>query len=219
MKNYFNTAENFAMNSYSNYGGDWNNIVEQPYNYADGGASQGAAKSSLPFTFNIANSTTDDVTGVVLLGANKNTYGASNFGNVAAITITMSTGTVTYTQFLENTKAGSFKVGMMYLQSSNTSQPFENITINYQDVNGVSSSIPVSPMVDPMQNQAGVTIIREQFIVDGNTEITTTILASATLKLKMFPAEQIDLARDLAGRGVIKGYSAPNVSQMSLPRG
>lgn len=216
MKNYFKTAENFAMSNYSNYGGDWSNIVEQPYNYADGGAS--ASKPSLPFTFNIANSTTDDVSSVVILGANKNTFGATNFGNAAAITITMDTGSITYTQFLETIKAQPFKVGMIYLQSANTSQPFKSLTITYQDVNGVQTTVPVVPLVDPMQNQAGVTVVNQEFVVDGNTEISTTILASATLTMRLFPAEQADVARDLAGRGVIKGYSRPNISQMHLPR-
>lgn len=221
MRNYFDEASMNAYENYSNYGGDeWNNMVDS-YDYAGGNeyANGGAAnaKSSLPFIINVANSTTDDVSSVVILGSNANLFGATNFGNAAAITITMDNGDVTYTEFLESIKSEPFKVGLMYLQSSNTSQPFKQLDINYREPNGRSVTLPVSPALDPMQNQAGVTIVRHQYPVNAFTKITTTILASATLTLRLYPSEQIDVSRGLVGRDVAKGYTRPNLSQFQMP--
>tara|TARA_R110000822_G_scaffold55834_7_gene141512 strand:- start:1309 stop:1998 length:690 start_codon:yes stop_codon:yes gene_type:complete len=222
MQNYFSDAQNFANENYSNYDG-WDNMSEDPYNYMDDNydyASQGIgaeAKASLPFILNIANSTTDDVSDVVFLGSNSNLFGAANEGNLAAITITMDNGNVTYIEFLESIKSEPFKVGLMYLQSANTSQPFKQLVINYREPNGREVTLPVSPALDPMQQQGGVTIVRHKFPVNAFTKITTTILASATLTVRLYPMEQLDMSRGLSGRSVGKNYSRPNLSQFQFP--
>lgn len=215
MENYFQKAENSAFEKFSNYSGDeWNNFNDE-YNYADGGSEDAAA--SLPFIINVANSTTTDVTGVKILGANSNLYNATNFGNDAAITITMDNDDVTYTEFLESIKSEPFKVGLMYLQSANTSQPYKQFTIAYREPNGRKVTLPVTPALDPMQQQSSVVIVRHQFPVNAFTQITTTILASATLTMRLYPSQQLDIARSLAGQSVAKGYSRPNLSQFQLP--
>jgi hypothetical protein len=220
MRNYFADANNFANESYSNMDG-WDNAdsydyMADDYDYATAGAGADA-KASLPFIINIANSTTDDVSDVVFLGANANLFGATNFGNPAAITITMDNGTVSYTEFLESVKSEPFKVGLMYLQSANTSQPFKQLTINYKEPNGRETTLPVSPALDPMQQQGGVTIVRHKFPVNAFTKLTTTILASATLTVRLYPSEQLDIARGLSGRSVGKAYARPNLSQFQYP--
>lgn len=222
MKKYFSDAINFANENYSNYDG-WDNMSEDTYDYAADQynyASEGVgheAKASLPFILNIANSTTDDVSSVVFLGANSNLFGATNFGNAASITITMDNGNVTYTEFLESIKSEPFKVGLMYLQSSNTSQPFKQLVINYREPNGRETTLPVSPALDPMQQQGGVTIVKHKFPVNAFTKITTTILASATLTVRLYPSEQLDISRGLSGRSVGKNFSRPNLSQFQFP--
>lgn len=217
--NYFSQANNFANEDYSNYDG-WDNA--DSYDYADdyNYASQGVgteAKASLPFIINLANSTTDDVADVVFLGSNSNLFGATNFGNAAAITTTMDNGNVTYTEFLESVKSEPFKVGLMYLQSANTSQPFKQLVITYREPNGREVTLPVSPALDPMQQQGGVTIVRHQFPVNAFTKITTTILASATLTVRLYPEEQLDISRGLSGRSVGKNFTRPNLSQFQFP--
>lgn len=213
---YFASAERHAFNSYSNYDG-WNGFTDN-YNYMDnagvGMPSNANPSDSLPYTFQIANSTTNDVSSVVLLGANANTVGATNNGNAAAITITMQTGTLTYAQFLENVKSQPFKVGLMYLQSSNANQPFQSLTFTQGAANGTSYTVPYSPTLDPNQNQSGVTIVRHKFTVDAWTSITTTILASATLTVKMYPMQEVNIARGIEARPVEKTYGAPNMYQL-----
>jgi hypothetical protein len=218
MRNYFETAENHAHENFSNYAGQggWGNFND-PYNYASGGANQ--AKASLPFIINVANSTASDVANVVILGSNANLYNATNFGNAAAITITMDNGDITYTEFLESIKSEPFKVGMMYLQSSNTDQPFKQLTVEYREPNGRKVTLPVTPALDPMQQQAGVTVVEYEFPVNAFTEIQTTILASATLVMRLYPKTQIDISRSLSGQSVDKGFTRPNLSQFQAPTG
>ena len=212
--NYFETAENFANESYSNYDG-WSNFTDA-YNYADGGAGQ-EALASLPFVINISNSTTADVSSVVFLNANlAGNASAPAFGNAAAITITMD-GTITYAEFLQDIKSSPFKVGQMYLQSANTNQPFKTLTIVNREANGRKVELPINPRLDPMQNQAGVSIVRTEFSVDAFTSISTTILGSATLIVSLYPKQQINVARSLSGQTVAKDYSRPNLSQLQMP--
>ena len=218
MENYFSDAMNHANENYSNYDG-WDNADgdnDNDYNYATQGVGD-EAKASLPFVINIANSTTNDVSSVVFLGANSNLFGATNFGNVAAITITMDNATVTYTEFLESIKSEPFKVGLMYLQSANTSQPFKQLTITTRDSSGVLTTTPITPTLDPMQNQAGVTIIHNTFPVNAYTKISTTILASATLTVRLYPSQKLDVSRGLTGKSVSKPFSKPGLSQLILP--
>lgn len=212
--NYFDQAENFANENFSNYDGFSN--FNDAYNYADGG-SEGTALSSLPYVINIANSTTADVSSVVFLNANlAGNSTAPAFGNAAAITITMD-GTITYAEFLQSVKSSPFKVGQMYLQSANANQPFKTLTIINREATGRKVELPINPRLDPMQNQAGVSIVRTSFTVDAFTSISTTILGSATLIVSLYPQEVIDVARSLSGQTVAKSYSKPNLSQLQMP--
>ena len=227
-RNYFLNANTAANETYSNYGGNgWNNMADSydyfdDYNYAEGdaGVTEANAKASLPFNINIQNTTSTDVQNVIILNANATTAaGVTNFGNVADIIITMDNGAITYGQFLESIKSEPFKVGLIYLQSSNANQPYKSLTIGYTEANGRTVTLPVTPRVDPMQNQSGVTIVRYQFPINSWTSITTTILGSATLSLAIYPSTQLDTARALSGRSVAKDYTKPNLSQFQAPNG
>ena len=134
MKSYFDEAEFYANENYSNASG-WSSFDQydyfDEYNYAGGGAQHSNTNpaASLPYIVNIQNTTTADVTGVSILGANVN-INATNFGNAAAIVITMDNGSVTYVQFLQSIISEPFRVGLMYLQSANAQQPFKQLTIS-----------------------------------------------------------------------------------------
>ena len=220
MRKYFQMAQATAMNEHSNYAGNgWGNFVD-PYNYANGGG-QGSAKASLPFSIQVVNSTASNVANVVILGSNSNLFNATNFGNPAAITITMDNGTVDYTQFLESIKSQPFMVGEMYIETiaGSNSQPFQTLSLAYTEPNGRTTSIPVSPRRDPMQNQNGVTIVKHSFPVNAFMEISTTILAETTVLYSLYPMSQLDLARTLSGQSIDKPFSKPNLSQFQLPQG
>ena len=213
MKSYFDEAEFYANENYSNAGGEWSNFDSYDYfdnyNYASGGGHSNAnPAASLPFILNIANSTTADVAGVSILGANVN-INAANQGNVAAITITMDNGTVTYIQFLQSIISEPFRVGLMYLQSADALQPFKQLQIEYTEPNGRVVNTPLTPALDPMQQQSGVTVIRHMFPVNANTSISTTILGSATLTLRLYPSEVLDISRSLTGMSANKNFASP----------
>ncbi len=221
---YFNDAYNSANNFSNANGAGWGNgnrwasFTDSNYNYMDnagvGMPSNANPATSLPFTFVISNSTTNDVSSVVLLGSNTNSVGATNFGNVAAITITMQTGAITYQSFLESVKSNPFKVGLMHLSSTNTVQPYQAWTFTQAYPNGRSQSLPLQPLEDPNQNQAGVTIVKYPFSVNAYTSLTTTILASATLYVRMFPMQELNVARGLDGLPVDKDYRSPDLYQL-----
>lgn len=216
---YFEQASAFANENFSNYDGWGNNFVDE-YNYADGsqGASAQTALSSLPYIINILNTSTTDQTNVTILNANTaGNASAPAFGNNVAIQITMDNGGITYAEFLQDIKSRPFKIGMMYLQSSNTSQIFKQLTITSRESNGLLNQLPVTPNLDPYQQQNTVTIINYMFSVNAYTSITTTILASALLTIKMFPAEVVDLSRSLDDRTVSKAYAKPGLSQFQAP--
>jgi hypothetical protein len=213
MKSYFDEAEFYANENYSNASG-WSSFDQydyfDEYNYAGGGsqASNTNPAASLPYILNIQNTATADQANVTVLGANVNING-TNFGNPANIVITMDNGSVTYVQFLQSVISEPFRVGLMYLQSANAQQPFKQLTISYTEPNGRTVNTPITPALDPMQQQSGVTVVRHMFPVNANTEILTTILGSATLTLRLYPSEVLDISRSLVGRQVNKDFSNP----------
>lgn len=214
--NYFSEAEKFANEKFSNYDGDsWENF-DDGYDFADGG--QMPVAEALPFVINIQNTTTTDVSNVVFLNANlAGNATAPAFGNNAAIVITMD-GTISYAEFLQNIKSAPFKVGQIYLESANAAQPWKTLTITNKQANGVTQNIPITPRKDPMQNQSDVSIVKTEFTVNAFTSIATTILASATLTVSLYPKEELAVARALDGKNVAKTYSRPNLSQMQRLR-
>lgn len=209
--NYFEKAESFANENFSNYDG-WSNFTDD-YNYADGQGS-GTALASLPFVINISNSTTDAVENVIFLNANlAGSASAPAFGNNVAITITMDSTVISYAEFLQSIKSEPFKVGQVYLESSNTSQPYKALTVINKDATGRELSTPINPRRDPNQFQAGVVVVKTSFTVDAFTSISTTILASSDLTISLYPMEQLNIARTLDGRTASKMYARPDLSQ------
>ena len=215
MKSYFDEAEFYANENYSNASGEWSNFDTydyfDEYNYAGGGGHSNAnPASSLPYILNIQNTATTDQANVSILGANVNINApGGNFGNPANIVITMDNGAVTYVQFLQSIISEPFRVGLMYLQSANALQPFRQLSIEYIEPNGRTVNTPLTPALDPMQQQSGVTVVRHMFPVNANTAISTTILASATLTLRLYPSEVLDISRSLVGRRVDKIFANP----------
>ena len=216
---YFNDAENSA-NNFSNATGQygWDAAQGDSWNYMDNGGVGASAPSnsnpsdSLPYVLIIANSTASAVTGVVILGANANTVGATNNGNVAAITITMDSGDTTYAQFLESIKSTPFKVGSMHIEGSSSAQTFKALTFTEKASNGRKQTYVITPRLNALANQNTVTMLYHKFTVDAWTSISTTIVASGTLTLSLYPMNELNVARGLEGRDVEKNYAAPNLS-------
>jgi hypothetical protein len=208
---YFQNANKTAQGFYSNFGGNYSNVVPS-YSSADGAMGAGQAVAE-PFNFIIENSSSIAQT-VTLLGASVNNAG-NNFGNDAAITITMDNGAITYTRFLGSLSSQPFSFNQLYIESQNSTQVTKTITATWFDLSGTELRVPFFPKKDPMQQQNGILIFRAQrdVPVDVNVSLSFTLVASATVNLSIYPKFIVDTARPLAGRPVEMGYSLPNLSQ------
>tara|TARA_R110000824_G_scaffold178585_2_gene358376 strand:- start:301 stop:993 length:693 start_codon:yes stop_codon:yes gene_type:complete len=205
MSKYFSDAREMANESFNSMDGS-------EFLNANGGSSAGlGGATSQPYILNIANSTSSAVTNVVVGGAYTN-LNATNFGNVAAITITMGIANLTYTEFLYQSMNKPFVVGLMYLSSANASQVLETLTIKQKDINGNESSKVIVPTLDPYQQQGDKIAISFNWKFDGFTSVTiASLLASATLKAYLYPAENVSTGRALTGGSVVKGFASPDI--------
>tara|TARA_R110000803_G_scaffold133104_1_gene200323 strand:+ start:3246 stop:3938 length:693 start_codon:yes stop_codon:yes gene_type:complete len=205
MSKYFSDARETANESFNSMDGS-------EFLNANGGSSAGlGGATSQPYILNIANSTSSAVANVVVGGAYTN-LNATNFGNVAAITITMGIANLTYTEFLYQSMNKPFVVGLMYLSSANASQVLETLTIKQKDINGNESSKVIVPTLDPYQQQGDKIAISFNWKFDGFTSVTiASLLASATLKAYLYPAENVSTGRALTGGSVVKGFASPDI--------
>lgn len=226
MRNYFENEQARINDSYFNadgfadenfYGDSY--VGENASFYGDSFPADGASiapaavSTSQPYIFSIANSASVAVSGVVILGANQNTTSTStNFGNPAAITITMLNANVSYAQFLQALKSTSFQVGMIYMQSSNTTQPFTTLTVSQTELNGNTSQLVYQPALNPDQQQNTVSTMKVRLNVNAFTQLSIQIEANATLQLRLYPQELIDVSRAMIGQSASRQFKNPNIT-------
>tara|TARA_R100001244_G_C5168581_1_gene131546 strand:+ start:2565 stop:3257 length:693 start_codon:yes stop_codon:yes gene_type:complete len=205
MSKYFADARETANENFNSMNGS-------EYLNANGGSSAGlGGATAQPYILSIANSTTDAVSSVLVGGAYTNLQ-ATNFGNVAAITISMGIASLTYGEFLYQSMNKPFVVGLTYLSSANASQVLETFTIKQKDINGNESSKVIVPTLDPYQQQGDKVAISFNWKFDGFTSVTiASILASATLTMYLYPAENVSTGRALTGGSVVKGFASPDI--------
>lgn len=191
---------------------NFNSMNGSDYLNANGGSSAGlGGATSQPYILSIANSTAAAVNNVLVGGAYTNLQ-ATNFGNVAAITISMGISSLTYGEFLYQSMNKPFVVGATYLSSANASQVLETLTIAQKDINGNESSKVIVPTIDPYQQQTDKVVIAFNWKFDGFTQVTiASILANATLKMYLYPAENVSTGRALTGGSVVRGFSNPDI--------
>ncbi len=205
MSKYFADAREAANENFNSMNGS-------EFLNANGGSSAGlGGATAQPYILNVANSTASAVANVVIGGAYTNLQ-ATNFGNPAAITISMGIANLTYGEFLYQSMNKPFVVGLTYLSSANASQVLETLTIKQKDINGNESSKVIVPTLDPYQQQGDKVAISFNWKFDGFTSVTiASILASATLKAYLYPAETVSTGRALTGGSVVKGFSSPDI--------
>jgi len=205
MSKYFSDARAAANENFNSMNGS-------DYMNANGGSSAGlGGATSQPYILNIANGAAPVLANVVVGGAYTNLQ-ATNFGNVAAVAITMGIASLTYGEFLYQTMNKPFVVGATYLSSSTTSQVLETLTIAQKDINGNESSKVIVPTIDPYQQQTDKVVIAFNWKFDGFTSVTISqLLANATLKMYLYPAENVSTGRALTGGSVVRGFSNPDI--------
>lgn len=188
---------------------DMSYFDDDQMSYADGGAK--SAPLSDPYVIQYANTTTNDVT-CYIFGYNDYALSA-NFGNPSAAVITNLQGG-TYGRLITQSISKNFKIGKWRFQSSTASQLQQTLSINHVDANGKQYSAPLnlSVMLDAYQQQATVLDVTKTVTIDGNTFISFTLKASATLVISMYPVVVLSGKAVLNGGKQVNSSKAPRLS-------
>lgn len=199
---YFDDSASFDGDDLGSYSGD------DAMSYASGSANVGISD---PYVIQYTNTFTNDVT-AILFGYN-DYFGATNYGNPAAVVITNLQGG-TYGRLIAQSNNKFFKIGKWRFQSATTSQLQQTLTINHVDANGKQYSTPLnlSIMRDAYQQQSDILDVTKPVTVDGNTYITFTLKASATLVISMFPVAVLSGKAKLNGGAYDNTARAPRLS-------
>jgi hypothetical protein len=199
---YFDDSASFDGDEMSSYSGD------DAMSYASGSANVGISD---PYVIQYQNTTTTDAT-AILFGYN-DYFGSSNYGNPVAVVITNLQGG-TYGRLIAQSNNKFFKIGKWRFQSATTSQLQQTLTINHVDANGKQYSTPLnlSIMRDAYQQQSDILDVTKPVTVDGNTYITFTLKASATLVISMFPVAVLSGKAKLNGGAYDNTARAPRLS-------
>ena len=181
---------------------------------ANGAQMPAAAPTSQPYIIQVAN-TGGAVSNFDILGSYEFINNAGFSGGtltVGNVTVSSAVPNVTYQQMLYQFMNNPFSVGLTYIQSASSTQLLETLSVQTKDANGNLAQKPLVPTVDPYQQQTTVLAMRYGYRIDGYTKIIINqILASTTVKLYMYPADNINLARGLSGRAVSKDFSSPGI--------
>lgn len=216
----------FSADGY-NYADD--QMLSDRYDYANGGApgvpagfagnsgfgyadANQAPQTSQPYIVTLTNTNTASaVSSPVLLNAYSALY-APNFGFSTDIVVSMGVAGVTYGQFLSQASLKPFSVGMTYIQAGSLAQALETITITTKDATGNQNTMPITPAIDPYQQQQTIVSVKQAYVIDGFTSLTLNSLApDATVTFRFYPTENVNLARGLVNVPVARGYGNPGI--------
>lgn len=222
VRQYLDAAENRVMNQYSNAEGfidDDLSFTGEDFFNATGGAQQPAQNVpvSQPYIVNITSASGANVANFPVLGSYEYLFnsGFDASGNLVIGSITISSGIpdVTYRQMLQQFANSPFSVGLTYIQSATAGQVTQSIAVNTRDANGNLAQKTFIPTIDPYQQQSGIVAMKFPFRIDGYTKLVLAqVLANAQVQLQLYPADNVNLARALAGNAVSKQFGAPAIT-------
>lgn len=193
-------------------GDEMNSFDGDDMSYAGGSPANPALSD--PYVMQYQNTTTNDVT-AYLFGYNDN-FNQTNFGNPTAVVITnLQTGTIAgYGRMIAQSANKQFKIGKWRFQSATSAQLQQTLQIYHVDANGKTQSTPLnlSIMKDSYQQQSDVLDVTKTVTVDGDTYISFTLKASATLVIAMFPVAIVSEKARLNGGNAYNTAKAPRLS-------
>jgi hypothetical protein len=190
---YIVTVTNASATAISNFD------ILGAYQYLGGGIMSTAVPAATSSTFNSS--------GSLVISSTVN----------YSVTISSGISNVTYQQFLYQSMNSPFSVGMTYIQTSSSTQLTTPIVVNTSDANGNQALKTLVITIDPYQQQTGVVAVKQLFRIDGYTKLTlSTLVASAVVTFQFYPADNINLARGLAGRPASRQFSKPNIVKDSV---
>ncbi len=212
-----------ADNRFSGFNGGGNdvNLYPGPSVESEWAMAEGAAplKTPKPFMLNVSNSTGSDLT-AVLFGLN--TYlQTTNFGSDSGITVTPSSSNISYLQMIMQSGSQPFYTSLIRMRSTNVSQVVQTLDITFSDASGQILQDPVyaESYFSAYQYQDTIADIPYELKIDGNTSISVTILAGATVTFTFFPLTKVNVSKGLGGNNPLQAYGPPpvNLGGMQLP--
>ena len=209
----------FYGDEYDDFDGEDFDLFEgDDYANATGGGVD-MVKSPSPYQVTVTNTTAGTLT-LVLFGQNQYLL-SNNFGSSVGLSVTPAQTNVSYLQLLQQSASQPFETSLLRVQSSNATQVTQILTVTISDANGQSATLPIitQSYFSSYQQQSGILDIPYQVKIDANTSITTPILASTTVTYTFFPAEKVNVAKGLAGKGAVQVYGNPqvNLGGMTFP--
>jgi len=214
----------FYGDDYDDFLGDDFDLFEgdddlMSYSSAEGGGMN-MLKTPAPYQLLVQN-TTAGTLNLVMFGYNQFLL-STNFGSSVGLSVTPAQSNVSYLQLLTQSASQPFETSLIRVQSSNASQVTQIITVTVSDANGQSATLPIitQSYFSSYQQQSGILDVPYSVKIDGNTSLTSSILANTTVTYTFFPAEKVNVAKGLGGQGAVQVYGNPqvNLGGMSFPK-
>jgi len=190
------------------------------------GMGYSPAPQAQPYIIQVSNASATAVANFDVLGAYQyiNNTGFSN-GNltISNCVISSAISNVTYQEFLYQSMNSPFSVGLTYLESvtSTAGQVTQTLTLNTRDANGNQALKTLVPTIDPYQQQNYIIAMKQNYRIDGFTKLTIASVLGAgasgnVLRIHFYPADNINIARGLAGTPVSRQFASPNIVRSSV---
>ena len=213
------------------YGDDYDDFIGDDFDLFEGdeelmhysnatGGGMDMLKTPAPYQVLVNNTTAGNLT-LVMFGYNQFLL-STNFGSSVGLSVTPAQTNVSYLQLLTQSSSQPFETSLIRIQSANTTQVTQIITISVSDANGQSATLPIitQSYFSSYQQQSGILDVPYSVKIDANTSLTSTILAGALVTYTFFPAEKVNVAKGLGGQGAFQVYGNPqvNLGGMSFPK-
>jgi len=190
------------------------------------GMGYSPAPQAQPYIIQVSNASATAVANFDVLGAYQyiNNTGFNN-GNltISNCVISSAISNVTYQEFLYQSMNSPFSVGLTYLESvtSTAGQVTQTLTLNTRDANGNQALKTLVPTIDPYQQQNYIIAMKQNYRIDGFTKLTIASVLGAgasgnVLRIHFYPADNINIARGLAGNAVSRQFASPNIVRSSV---
>ena len=220
-QHYFDNAQEVLDNKHYNIEGfddelSADGFADEAYGADGQEARSAAAQVSSPYIFTITNENTSAVTNVVvLLPSTQLLKCSTTTGNGAPATgVSVASGisNVTYAQFLWQLQAMPVTFGKILMYSSTAANLTSTLSINKYDANGYQTTFPLIPLVNLFQQSTTFIEINHNFTASVNTGITvSSIAASSTLTLYLYPTNKVNVAKSLTGIPAVAAYGKPAI--------
>ncbi len=212
------------------YGDDYDDFISDDFDLFEGedlmsyssaeGGGMDMLKTPSPYQILVQNTTAGSLN-LVLFGFNQYLL-STNFGSSVGLSVAPAQTNVSYLQLLTQSANQPFETSLIRVLSSNSTQVTQIITVTITDANGQSATLPIitQSYFSSYQQQSGILDVPYQVKIDGNTSLTTVILANTTVTYTFFPAEKVNVAKGLAGQGAVQVYGNPqvNLGGMTFPK-